>query len=513
MSDERLENCRLHRLRQHRDWRQDHARQPLRRRSRCSKPSRSAARSSPRSPTATGRGPATTAARCQQHAIHMVQRNLTPGGDKNGADINLALDALEMAFTHSHINSFVIVSGDSDFISLVEKLKQYDRKVLVVGGRAFTSVVMQKNCNEFIAYENLIGRGEPAAQTQPRQAASRPVAGDAARAARAEAAQRPRSAAAARPAEEHAAAARLGVLRARVRRRHRSATSCRSSARPGYVDAQGQRPQLPRRAARAAATCARCETLGAGSGGRLRPPAPDGDGSRARRERVERRPQVGGQPRQHGAATESAGDSLRAAPKLDGYRVIHDVFNRPRRGGRCIVRQVKQIIRSVDEPFDERATASPAWSTRCASASAKVCCALDRDRQGVLRVFPGPLLQSRVRSSASEASRRRSAAAMIRTRRRTADHDRAAAPTSSTAAVVRGPPTVAAIEVGEPRWSKRPSISAGGGSTTGGRRRGRWRTGGRAAPRRRSATKKAVGASQAGQRAPSLADVAPAPST
>ena len=72
-----------------------------------------------------------------QHAIQMVQRNLTPGGDKNGADINLALDALEMAFTRNHINAFVIVGGDSDFIALVEKLKQYDKKVLVVGGRAF----------------------------------------------------------------------------------------------------------------------------------------------------------------------------------------------------------------------------------------------------------------------------------------------------------------------------------------------------------------------------------------
>ena len=81
-----------------------------------------------------------------QHAIHMVQRNLTPGGDKNGADINLALDALEMAFTHSHINAFVIVGGDSDFMALVEKLKQYDRKVFVVGGRAFTSHILQKNC-------------------------------------------------------------------------------------------------------------------------------------------------------------------------------------------------------------------------------------------------------------------------------------------------------------------------------------------------------------------------------
>src|ERR1051325_3727194 len=91
-----------------------------------------------------------------QHAVRMVQRQMTPGGDKNGADINLALDALEMAFTHSHINAFVIVGGDSDFITLVEKLKQYDRKVFVVGGRAFTSQVMQKNCTEFIAYENVV---------------------------------------------------------------------------------------------------------------------------------------------------------------------------------------------------------------------------------------------------------------------------------------------------------------------------------------------------------------------
>src|SRR4029078_6994155 len=93
------------------------------------------------------------------HASRMVQRNLTPGGDKNGADINLALDALEMAFTHDHINAFVIVGGDSDFITLVEKLKQYDKKVFVVGGRQFTSMVMQKNCHEFIAYENLVAGG------------------------------------------------------------------------------------------------------------------------------------------------------------------------------------------------------------------------------------------------------------------------------------------------------------------------------------------------------------------
>jgi uncharacterized LabA/DUF88 family protein len=64
-----------------------------------------------------------------------------------------------MAFTHSHINAYVIVGGDSDFITLVEKLKQYDKQIFVVGGRAFTSMVMQRNCHEFIAYENLSDRG------------------------------------------------------------------------------------------------------------------------------------------------------------------------------------------------------------------------------------------------------------------------------------------------------------------------------------------------------------------
>jgi len=103
-----------------------------------------------------------------QHAIQMVQRNLTPGGDKNGADINLALDALEMAFTRNHINAFVIVGGDSDFIALVEKLKQYDKKVMVVGGRNFTSAILQKNCHEFISYENLI-----AVQPQQRRPAEK----------------------------------------------------------------------------------------------------------------------------------------------------------------------------------------------------------------------------------------------------------------------------------------------------------------------------------------------------
>src|SRR5262249_42020319 len=96
-----------------------------------------------------------------EHAVQMVQRDPSPRGDKNGADINLALDALEMAFTHDHINAFAIVSGDSDFIALVNKLKQYDKRIYVVGGRAFTSTILQKNCHEFIAYESVIDDRAP----------------------------------------------------------------------------------------------------------------------------------------------------------------------------------------------------------------------------------------------------------------------------------------------------------------------------------------------------------------
>src|SRR5579862_7372976 len=91
-----------------------------------------------------------------ENAVQMVQRIPSPRGDKNGADINLALDALEMAFTHEHVNAFAIISGDSDFIPLVNKLKEYGKTVFVVGGKAFTSTILQQNCHEFVSYESLL---------------------------------------------------------------------------------------------------------------------------------------------------------------------------------------------------------------------------------------------------------------------------------------------------------------------------------------------------------------------
>ena len=106
-----------------------------------------------------------------ENAVQMVQRLPSPRGDKNGGDINLALDALEMAFTHPHVNAFAIVSGDSDFIPLVNKLKEYGKTVFVVGGKAFTSTILQQNCHEFVSYESLLSDAD---RPEPRERRQQP---------------------------------------------------------------------------------------------------------------------------------------------------------------------------------------------------------------------------------------------------------------------------------------------------------------------------------------------------
>ncbi len=116
-----------------------------------------------------------------ENAVQMVQRLPSPRGDKNGADINLALDALEMAFTHRNVNAFAIISGDSDFIPLVNKLKAYGKTIYIVGGKAFTSNILQQNCHEFISYESLLTddvRVIPERKYVPAQRDSAPRGGD-----------------------------------------------------------------------------------------------------------------------------------------------------------------------------------------------------------------------------------------------------------------------------------------------------------------------------------------------
>src|SRR5579872_4968645 len=80
---------------------------------------------------------------------------------KNSADIRLVVDALDLCYTKSHVDTFVIISGDSDFSPLVSKLRENAKKVIGVGVKNSTSDLLVANCDEFIFYDDLV-REKPA---------------------------------------------------------------------------------------------------------------------------------------------------------------------------------------------------------------------------------------------------------------------------------------------------------------------------------------------------------------
>src|SRR4051812_43384405 len=75
---------------------------------------------------------------------------------KNSADIRLVVDALDLCYTKSHVNTFVIISGDSDFSPLVSKLRENNKQVIGVGVKDSTSDLLTANCDEFIFYDDLV---------------------------------------------------------------------------------------------------------------------------------------------------------------------------------------------------------------------------------------------------------------------------------------------------------------------------------------------------------------------
>ncbi|NNF99961.1 MAG: NYN domain-containing protein [Desulfobacteraceae bacterium] len=75
---------------------------------------------------------------------------------KNSADIRMVVDALDLCYTKSHVDTFVIVSGDSDFSPLVSKLRENNKNVIGVGVKNSTADLLTANCDEFIYYDNLV---------------------------------------------------------------------------------------------------------------------------------------------------------------------------------------------------------------------------------------------------------------------------------------------------------------------------------------------------------------------
>ncbi|BEU97910.1 NYN domain-containing protein [Acidovorax sp. DW039] len=81
---------------------------------------------------------------------------------KNSADIRLVVDALDLCYTKSHVNTFVIISGDSDFSPLVSKLRENAKQVIGVGVKQSTSDLLIANCDEFIFYDDLVRENQRA---------------------------------------------------------------------------------------------------------------------------------------------------------------------------------------------------------------------------------------------------------------------------------------------------------------------------------------------------------------
>jgi uncharacterized protein (TIGR00288 family) len=97
---------------------------------------------------------------------------------KNSADIRMVVDALDLCYTKSHVDTFVIISGDSDFSPLVSKLRENDKTVIGVGVKKSTSDLFISNCDEFLYYDDFV-RVEPAKKRgniQARAPAPRPAA-------------------------------------------------------------------------------------------------------------------------------------------------------------------------------------------------------------------------------------------------------------------------------------------------------------------------------------------------
>lgn len=93
---------------------------------------------------------------------------------KNSADIRMVVDALDLCYTKSHVDTFVIISGDSDFSPLVSKLRENNKTVIGVGVKNSTSDLLIANCDEFIFYDDLV-REKPGRRPPRKKPLTRPA--------------------------------------------------------------------------------------------------------------------------------------------------------------------------------------------------------------------------------------------------------------------------------------------------------------------------------------------------
>ena len=95
---------------------------------------------------------------------------------KNSADIRMVVDALDLCYTKEHVDTFVIISGDSDFSPLVSKLRENNKLVIGVGVKQSTSDLLTSNCDEFIYYDDLVRDSEKQVKSRRRRSSGKPKA-------------------------------------------------------------------------------------------------------------------------------------------------------------------------------------------------------------------------------------------------------------------------------------------------------------------------------------------------
>ena len=141
---------------------------------------------------------------------------------KNSADIRMVVDALDLCYTKAHVDTFVIISGDSDFSPLVSKLRENDKTVIGVGVKNSTSDLLIANCDEFIFYDDLVREQKARSRKAPAPPAQACRAGRAAPRGR----SAPRGGRRRRGQEAGGARPGAGDRRSPVRRARRGARRC-----------------------------------------------------------------------------------------------------------------------------------------------------------------------------------------------------------------------------------------------------------------------------------------------
>ncbi len=110
-------------------------------------------------------------------AFELIEIPHTRQSGKNSADIRMVVDALDLCYTKEHIDTFVVVSGDSDFSPLVSKLRENNKTVIGVGVKSSTSDLLMNNCDEFIFYDDLARENESSRQRKQKPVPKKKAAG------------------------------------------------------------------------------------------------------------------------------------------------------------------------------------------------------------------------------------------------------------------------------------------------------------------------------------------------